>query len=726
LSQDIPIWTTEAELLAKAQESARNQDPQVERMQAEAAQARAPGRAGKVLFAFGPEQKPIDDKAVGPVRKKLETYTRLEKSLLETLDKNEVARLAFEVNPTNVGYEVIYQPKPRYLPEWLAKRIAHQDDLVAAIVRTRANQVRAFGAPRADRFSTGYVIEPREGVVDDLTDEQKLALDKQIERAVHLMSTCGTNQGVPKRDQLTFSDFLDVLTQNAIILGRIAIEKIRDKEGKVHSFRPVDSATVFPSLNNQTAGVTIRKQAIHLLARLKNRDESELARDVDLRRWIKDEYSWVQVIESIPRMVFTDDQLICRNFYPVPDIEMCGHPITPLDTVISAVMTHINLTTYTRVYFQSGRASKGMLVIKSNDADNQTIKEMQAHFQANINNANNAWRMPVFAISPEDEIAWEPIDQQGAKDSEFQYLGDAVARIILSAFQISPDELPGWAYLAKGTNAQTLSEGSNEYKLEAHRDLGIRPLLHHFEELINSELLPIVDADLAQKCRFRLMGLDADSAEREAQRLAEDQPIHMTMNQILEHVEKDALPAFLGGDVVLNPQFHQLVLDKLVYVGEIREFMMGIKGAAQDPTLRYIGNPLWLQFQQIQAQNKANELQERQVKLQEAQQAQMQQAGAQPGAAHTNAPGGGSTGQLGVEQKSEGLHRAFMDAAAALGKGEDELLDLDKAEKHLTPAQRRSLREHRRLVQGFMTAFAEDAERAKKEIVSGVEDLLRG
>lgn len=44
---------------------------------------------------------------------------------------------------------------------------------------------------------------------------------------------------------------------------------------------------------------------------------------------------------------------------------------------------------------------------------------------------------------------WEPIDWGaiGRIDAEFKYLTDMNAREILSAFMMSPDELPGWSYL---------------------------------------------------------------------------------------------------------------------------------------------------------------------------------------------------------------------------------------------------------------------------------------
>lgn len=979
-----------------------------------------------------------------PLAKSEKSLTPLEKHLQEVLDgHSEVARLAFQVNPDYTQYQVIYQAKPRGIPEWLLKRISHQDDLVATIVRTRANQVRAFGVPRPDRFDTGFVIEAKEGVLNKLDNQQKAALDKRIEKARDLLLTCGSQEGVAIKDRQSFSDFLDLITQSAVVVGRIAVEKIRDRAGRVHSFRSVDAGTIMPATPYQTAGDSVRKQALALLARLRGEAEGELAAKLNQDSWSADKYSWVQVLEgSKVKQVFTDDQLLVTNFYPVPDVEMCGHPITPLDNVISAVTTHVNITQYNKVYFQSGRAARGALIFKSEDADYEALKAMQAHFQANINSAANAWRMPVIVIGKEDEIDWQQMDQQGQRDAEFQYLTDSVARTIMSAFQISPDELTAWSYLGRSTGSQTLSEcldpemrvftdvglvplsfvigdkqqqrfkvwtgktwadarvfrtgqkrlketelacgvtirtspdhrfravneagdlvwkhqeelrpgdyilvnrnpipgmllapsykgkevtpeimeilgwmigdgtlvsargqmvlfyhyekevvewekhaqvlrdfglnihqnriditdeereeiktrygfknvaayrltnviydtkfvnwletigfksskegkvipdslhvmpiwcreaflrgffsadggklndqgavaitiqndkvrdqtrqllmslgirtqyckevpswvndyhmepvaeirdlgrfiemvdvevfdsdhsfisegfqvhnSNNEYRLEAHRDLGIRPLIRRMEDIVNNDLFPIIDPDLSKICRIRFKGLDTLSRQEEADQLGKEAPLHGTMNGILESVEKPPLPKSLGGNVPLNPAYHQLVLDKFVYVGVVCEQLLGMEGASQEPSLAYINNTIWVQWQQLMEQKRMNDMQSKAMELQE------------KAATKSGSPEGSPATKPGMDdaaQKSEALHGALGDAASALAK--HELDELEKAERHLSPGQRRALESHKKLVKDFRNGFDEDAKRATIDIVNSVDDLLK-
>jgi hypothetical protein len=279
-------------------------------------------------------------------------------------------------------------------------------------------------------------------------------------------------------------------------------------------------------------------------------------------------------------------------------VELEGYPLTPLDTVIAEVTTHINITTHNKLYFQSGRASRGMLIIKAEGGvDENVLARIRMQFNATINNVNNAWRMPVFGVGTDEEITWAPIDN-GGRDMEFQYLSDNTVRCILSAFQMSPEELPGYAHLSRGTNNQALSESNNEYKLEAARDVGIRPLLQEFENFFNTCIFPLFDENLAKLCKIRFVGLDAETQEKESIRIQTDLPIHGTMDWILDQVEKKPVGKAWGGEFLLNPQY-QAILDKYFPVGQIMEHFFDMKGAGARPDLQYPRDPFWFQYQEM-------------------------------------------------------------------------------------------------------------------------------
>ncbi len=655
----------------------------------------------------------------------------LVKSVLDLLnggaENQSVERLAFETDPgkTNV-YHSIYRYKLWLLPNEILKRLSIQDDLVASITTARSTQISSFGRPQPDRFSTGYKIEPAPGEVDKMTKTEKEALQEKIADVERRLLTCGRPTGYDSFDlykELNFSQCLHILARQAVIFGSIAVELVQDRQGKFHSFRPTDAGTIYRAAPMRAAAEAVRADAMNALTRLRTEGTSTIDPDA----FLDDQFTWVQVISGYPRQVFTDKELVVHNFYPTSDVELDGYPLTPLDTVIAAVTMHINITNHNKLYFQNGRAARGMLVIKSDNVDESMVKTIRQQYQASINSVSNSWRTPMFGIGSDDEISWISIDGTG-RDMEFQYLSDTNARVILSAFQMSPEELPGYAHLSRGSNTQALSESSNEYKLEAHRDIGIRPLLAQFQNFFNQKILPLMDKDVAEKCSLKFVGLDADTAEKESTRLAQDMGIHMTMNEILEKVQKRPLLPELGGNVPLNPQYHALVLDKFVTVGFIREKLFGIKDASKDPRYDYIRDPFY--FQQIQM------AQAQQAAAQQAANPQPGQPGeggagpggepGQPGADQGGQPPpDGGPGTTGGEQNAPGGNPSPdskqgqpKDGGEDLARSLDQLAGLlSKSEQNMPESRKKLLVQQRVFVRDALKGFIAEAEEGLKDIL---------
>ncbi len=570
--------------------------------------------------------KPEDKRSVKfHTPSKADGDTTLFKSLTDLLNGGEkenstVERLAFQANPNDYisVFSGLYQQRTRLIPDEIKKRISIQDSLVSAILAARQNQMSSFGRPQPDRFSSGFKIELKQGISDSLTEEETELLTKKISELEKRLMNCGKKTQYTRSELMTFSDFLAVQTRNALVFGKVATEIVYDRElkdgfvvKKFHSFRPIDAGTIYPvpkidSKNPQLT--TVRDQG---LAELEKYNDTHI--DPELFRANK--YAWVQVIDNRPREAFTETECVVKNFYPVSDIELHGFPVAPIDTVISDITMHLNITTHNKLYFQNGRASRGIMVIKSSNVNQKTIAGIEKHFRASINNASNSWRTPVITMDEESEVEWLSLDP-GHRDMEFQFLSDSNSRVILSAFQMSPDEIPGYGHLSRGTNQQTLSESNNEYKLTAARDVGIRPLISKFQDLVIQGILPFMDdafplegqrlqtRKLSEFITFRFVGLESSSYDKETEQLNSRIDLDMSMNDILEKSEKENVPDQLGGNFIFNSRF-QAVLDKYVKVGVILESVFGMPGAAQDPQYDYVRDEFWFrnrEFMQAQAQ----------------------------------------------------------------------------------------------------------------------------
>jgi hypothetical protein len=514
--------------------------------------------------------------------------------------------LAFTENPApSDNYLGLYKSKRRLLPDEVIKQIRIADHLVAAILRARGSMMSLFGHLRKDRFDIGVEIAIKPEFYEILNPEQYAKVMDRIKKFELILLNCGHTEGLELQEKVTLAEFLDIQARNGLSFGRFATEMIYDLSGDrdldgnypFHRFRAIDVGTIYRAVRKgEYVGNNLRTIALAMLESIKGEKIN-----IDIKKLQEDEYAWLQIIDGTPRQAFTHDEMIVFNLFPSTDLEHNGYPVSPIDTVVSSITTHISIDSYKKLYFQNGRASKGMLVIKSDEVDQAVLDTIKLQFNASINNVANSFRTPIFGIGKEDEVNWLQLSGEGARDSDFEFMYDAVARNILSSFGVSPDELPGYGHLSKGTNSQTLSESNNEFKLTAARDAGLRPLILKFQTFFNQRLFPIIDPLLAKMCDIKFSGIDAQSKEQESTRLQQDMALHMTYDEALDEVDKDPIGKHLGGSFPFNERV-QIILDKYMNVGQIKGSFFNDPSAFVDPMLRYKRDPFDLQYLQLLAQ----------------------------------------------------------------------------------------------------------------------------
>lgn len=506
--------------------------------------------------------------------------------------KRKVPRLAVTEDPMQRDhYAGIYKIKRKLLPDSVIKQIRVNNLLVAAILRARGNMMSMFGQVRKNRFDLGIDIVLKDEFSKIVEPEQMSKIQERIDRAMKILINCGYTEDLEEKEKMTLPEFMDLQTRNGLSFGKFATEIIyADEDNKeFHRFRPVDAGTIYHSVKDGDAAESVRRASIRLIKELQGVD-------IDPDVLEKDQYDWVQVVEGFPRQAFTPEEMIVYNMYPSTDVEHNGYPVTPLDTVIVSVTTHQSIEVYNKLYFQNGKAAKGMLVIQSDEIDQSVIEDVKQQFNASINNVENSFRVPIFGVSKEDNVEWVQTTPN-KKDGEFEYLFDQTTRNILSAFNMSPDELPGFTHLSRGSNQQSLSEANNEYKLTAARDTGIRPVINHWQNFLNNKIFPLIDPELSQLCDVVLAGFDAETREKESARLQTDQGIHMSYDEIMEETDKEPVGPSMGGNIPFN-EFYKQNLDAYVNVGEIEGFFMDSPGAQFDPALNYKRDQFFFQHMQ--------------------------------------------------------------------------------------------------------------------------------
>jgi hypothetical protein len=556
-----------------------------------------------IVIAAGPISETIQ-KISGLVKADApNAYTYSVKSA-ESKEKKPM-RLSFTEDPTaSDQYAGIYKIKRGLLPDYVLKQIRLQNHLIASILRVRGNVMAMHGHIKRDRFDIGVTVEVKPEFEEIIKPEQMGKIKDRIARFEKILVNCGHTDGLEQDEHMSLAQFFEAQTMQALTFGRFATEiiykeaendeELEDKAKLFHRFRPSDVGTMAKAVASEDDGASIRKGAVSALKRLQQIDSNI---KIDIKALEGDKYSVVQIINGVPKMAFTSDEMIVYNMFPSLDIEHNGYPITPIDTCIQNITTHLSIEAYNKLYFQNGRATKGALVIRSDEVDQNTISQLRQEFQASINSVDRSFRTPVIGVNTADSVEWMSMVSTSG-DAEFQFLYDQVSRNILSTFAISPDELPGYSHLGRGTNQQTLSESNNEFKLIAARDAGLRPLILKFQAFLNDRLFPIIDPELAQLCHIQLSGLDAQSREQESLRLQQDMPIHMTYDEVMKNVEKQPLGERLGGTFPLNERF-SLIADKYLDVGQIAESFLHDPTGYLDPLLKFRRDPFYMQHIQL-------------------------------------------------------------------------------------------------------------------------------
>ncbi len=630
------------------------------------------------------------DPTIGSQDVMSQIFTQLKKNQ----DLNAV-KLSFSEDPVrSADYSTIMKKRTTMIPNLLLKRVRDSEEMIGGIILPlKANQISLFGRPRPNRFDIGFTINIKPDIYDTYSDEQIEKIKKDIvPKLREILLNCGRNSGLKDREKTTFSQFLKQIVEDVYIFGWWATEIRKDHVGNFHSFRAVDAGTIYfatPSKEKTKEAENIRRQAAAILGKLQGHR-------IPVQQFAEGDYTWVQAIEEQPYQVFTDEQLIVWSLNPSTDILRSGYPTTIIERMIQSITTHINLTTHNKMFFLNGRASKSIMVFKSDNLDDQDIVAIRQQMANHINTPNAAWRMPVFGISPKDEIQIQPMDG-GSRDMEFQYMADLNKRMILAAFQVSPDEIAALGYLSRGTNAQSLSESNNEWKLLKSQEAGLRPLLNAIEDFLNERLLPKINPDWAKIVSINFQGLDADSPEKEATLLSQASSLYYTFNDILDKVEKDRVD--IGGEFPMNAAYLQ-ILEKYYTMGEILENFEPekYKGASKRPDLQfYINNPAWFQFQQMQMQQHQMQMQQQQM-----------QQGQVPG----------QPGQQGQPQEGQpqDLDSAVNQLAEMIEKSE-----LTKSEKDLPVNRKEMLKRHKAAKQKIMKDFEKDSKNMLDEIIAALD-----
>jgi hypothetical protein len=449
------------------------------------------------------------------------------------------------VDPLSIQYSLGYKDRRYSLTYNVLKRTAAQIPVIQAIINTRIAQIASFSQPYRITKSLGFAVRHKD--TEHLTTKSEKEFIKYLELYI---SSCG-EPGVENPDAFkkrdNFETFIKKIVRDTLTYDQLTTEVIPRNDGTPFEFRATDAQTIriassaydIDNTYSYASRNTINNIAPYRYSGLYSKPYGMAAGGVGHTKY-------VQLVNQQIMNTYTDDELIFGIRNPRTDIYVDGYGYGEIEQMITVVTSILFAETYNRIQFSQGAHPKGLLNLKGDNWTPETLESFRRQWTAQVVGTNNAWKTPVLQS---EGIEWVEL-QKSNRDMEFNSWLEYLIKIACAIFLIDPAEIN--FDLHGGVQQTPLFESSQEWKLKASRDRGLKPLLRFIANLINTHIIDKIDDHFV----FEFMGLD-ELTEQEKHEMAKEQlGSYMTMNEVRRSMD---LTDIDGGDIPMNPTYLQML-----------------------------------------------------------------------------------------------------------------------------------------------------------------------
>lgn len=200
------------------------------------------------------------------------------------------------------------------------------------------------------------------------------------------------------------------------------------------------------------------------------------------------------------------------------------------------------------VHNTQGASPKGLLNFKGDNWTPDQLEAFRRQWVAQVAGTENAWKTP---ITQSEGIEWVNL-QMTNQDMQFNVWIEYLLKVSCAVFLIDPAEIN--FDLHGGVQQTPLFESSQEWKLKASRDRGLKPLLRFIAGLINEHIIDKIDDHFV----FEFAGLDELTEQEKHEMIKEQINSYMTLNEARRSLDLPDIPGGIG-EVPLNPTLIQLM-----------------------------------------------------------------------------------------------------------------------------------------------------------------------
>lgn len=455
--------------------------------------------------------------------------------------KNGPRSLMFD--PLSIQFAMGYKDRRYSLTYDVLKRIPQQLSLIGAIIQTRCNQVASFATPYRLSKSLGYAIRHKNPARMTTKGEREF-----IQSVENFISKCG---GAPNphspvaRDD--FETFLKKIVRDSLMYDQACFEVVPDRRGLPYEFLAVDASTIRLAANNidldyasaMRQNLNYQAGATSVAGMFTGPYKTLQVKNPE----IENIPSYLQLVNGIVRNTYTRGELAFGVRNPRTDIYIQGYGYSELEQLITIITAHLFAEEYNRRFFMQGSAPKGILNLKGDNLTGEQLEAFKRQWRSNLEGVENSWRTPI--LQSEQGVDWIDLHPSN-QEMEYSMWIEYLIKITCAVFLIDPAELN--FDMHGGVQQTPLFESSQEWKLKASRDRGLKPMLRFIAKLINDQVVSKLDDHFT----FDFVGLDELTEQEKLEVNKEKLASYMTMNEIRR---ADDLPDVEDGDVVMNPTY---------------------------------------------------------------------------------------------------------------------------------------------------------------------------
>ena len=377
-----------------------------------------------------------------------------------------------------------------------------------------------------------------------------------------LLLNCGSLYKRPYEDRVkwNFKSFLTAVIRDSLTYDWVAIEKIRDKAGKLHSFRPLDASTIkwatpklsgLKKLEDTVTGFDVITPGNENYIKEKNNFVLELNqkyRELGL-------YKFVQVINNIPVRAFTNDDIFVGIRNNNTDMQLRNYGNPELEKLLGLVTSHINAENLNKSFFYQGFSAKGILHVKGN-MTKQSMAEFRAKFRSMISGNSNYSHIPM--VQGVDDLKFVPLNSQKI-DMEFTKWTNYLIKLMCAIYAIDPVEA-GYEIVGDGVRAP--NPKTVEDRIQIARSKGYLFNSKFLENLINKNIID----EWNPNYKIQFTGTERLSKDE----LIKQQQIEVQNYKTVNEVRMDLNLEPISGGNYINNQNHIMFTEKFSPEGKER------------------------------------------------------------------------------------------------------------------------------------------------------------